>query len=179
MQCLDQYGFHVIHRLTLCYVSAIRVASRLTQVEPCHFNDVRAKLRIVQPKNYLCSAKWPGIHVQWIPLYWSTCVQGYFDPIKRLTQLSEVWLLCHRTFTCFCFEQSGPITQLTCLTGGSIKRNPLYTKTYFVHCYCVYHRFAFFHPRVCSGGSGGGWAKGVQLNPPLARSCTFSQMHAG
>ena len=36
--------------------------------------------------------------VQWIPLYWSTSVRGYFDLIKRLTWLCEVWLLLHRTF---------------------------------------------------------------------------------
>ena len=39
-----------------------------------------------------------NISVQWIPLYWSISVQGYFDPIKRLTLLCEVWLLRHRTF---------------------------------------------------------------------------------
>ena len=37
-------------------------------------------------------------HIHWIPLYWSTFVWGYFDQIKRLTQLCEVWLLCNQTF---------------------------------------------------------------------------------
>ena len=36
--------------------------------------------------------------VQWIPLYWSTPVWGYFGPFKRRTWLSEVRLIHYRTF---------------------------------------------------------------------------------
>ena len=39
-----------------------------------------------------------ALYIQWILLYWSTSVQEYFGPIKRQTQLSELWLIHYHTF---------------------------------------------------------------------------------
>ena len=68
------------------------------------------------------------INVQWIPLYWSTSIRGHFNPIKWLTRLSEVWLLCHRNMYPFLFRQSGPITRLTRLTSGPISESTVLSK---------------------------------------------------
>ena len=34
-------------------------------------------------------------------VYWFTSIQAYFDPIKLLTQLSEIWILHHRNTYAF------------------------------------------------------------------------------
>ena len=70
------------------------MASHLLIRIPCFYTNVFA----LSWNNYLKVINETVQIVQWIPLYWSTSVRGYFGPIKWRSWLSKVWLFRYRTF---------------------------------------------------------------------------------